>query len=92
MNCLSLTFEPITNQNLSGSPAEDFLIITHPLFESAAQRLAQFREQQDGLKTMVVTPEKFTMSTVVDAKMCRPFATLYDISIKRTAEIRFNVW
>ncbi len=51
-------FEPITNQNLSGSPAEDFLIITHPLFESAAQRLAQFREQQDGLKTMVVTPEK----------------------------------
>lgn len=51
-------FTPVSNQNIGGSPAVDFIIIAHPLFKNAAQRLANFREQNDGLRVMVVTPEK----------------------------------
>ncbi len=44
----------VENQNLHGLSNIDFIIITHPDFLSAAQRLAQYRNSQN-IKTAVVT-------------------------------------
>lgn len=45
----------IENQNLHGIRNPDFIIITHPNFISAAQKLAQFRQTNDNMNTVVVT-------------------------------------
>ncbi len=45
----------IENQNLHGIAHADFIIITHPNFLSAAQKLAQFRQTNDNMNTVVVT-------------------------------------
>ena len=39
----------IANQDLHGADAPDLLIVTHPLFIDAANRLADFRRSHDGL-------------------------------------------
>ncbi|HEY6193126.1 MAG TPA: type IX secretion system sortase PorU [Bacteroidota bacterium] len=47
----------VPNQNLHGDPAEaDYIIVTHPDFDGAAQRLRTFREQQapNPLRSLVV--------------------------------------
>lgn len=44
----------VENQNLHGLAAADFIIITHPDFLAAAQRLAQYRNSQN-IKTIVAT-------------------------------------
>lgn len=48
----------ISNQNLHATTAIDFLIVSHPLFLSQAQRLAQLHQQQNSLRTVVVTTEQ----------------------------------
>ena len=48
----------INNQDLHGAPAADFLIVTHPLFYIQAQRLAQLHQQNDNLRSLVVTTEQ----------------------------------
>ena len=49
----------INNQNLHGSEVDmEFVIVAHPNFLSAANDLAQYHEQKDGIKTIVVTPEE----------------------------------
>ena len=49
----------INNQNLHGSEVDiEFVIVSHPNFLSAANDLAQYHEQKDGIKTIVVTPEE----------------------------------
>jgi hypothetical protein len=48
----------IKNQDLHATPPVDFLIITHPAFLPEARRLADFRENHDGLKVAVVTTEE----------------------------------
>jgi hypothetical protein len=47
----------IANQNLHGLPQADLLIVSHPKFLSAAQRLRNFHEEK-GLKTHIVTPQQ----------------------------------
>ncbi|HET8809870.1 MAG TPA: type IX secretion system sortase PorU [Flavobacteriaceae bacterium] len=56
----------VENQNLKGTIFEnvqnnfedvDYLIITHPLLAQQANRLAQYRREQDGLNVKVVLPE-----------------------------------
>lgn len=47
----------VANQNLKQSAPADFIIVTHPLFESEAKRLASHRKNQDGLSTLVCTTE-----------------------------------
>jgi hypothetical protein len=49
---------PVDNQDLHGNPVPDLLIVTHPNFKSAAERLATFRSQHDQLEVLVVTPEE----------------------------------
>ena len=49
----------INNQNLHGIEVDvEFVIVAHPNFLSAANDLAQYHEQKDGIKTIVVTPEE----------------------------------
>ncbi len=48
----------VTNQNLHAIPQVDFIIVSHPLFLSQAQHLADYRTARDGLSTVVVTPEQ----------------------------------
>lgn len=47
----------IANQDLHGAEVPDFLIVTHPLFIDAANRLADFRSTHDGLKVLVATTD-----------------------------------
>ncbi len=44
----------LANQDLHQSSAADYIIITHPAFLQQAQRLAQFHQQREGLRTVVV--------------------------------------
>ena len=48
----------ILNQDLHNVSPKDYLIITHPAFLLQAQRLAQLHQQQNGLRTAVVTTEQ----------------------------------
>ncbi len=48
----------VSNQNLRGARVPNFLIVCHPLFLSAANRLAVHRNQHDGLDVLIVTPQQ----------------------------------
>ena len=48
----------VPNQNLHGESAADYIIITHPSFLNASKKLAEYRAQKNGYKTLVVTPEE----------------------------------
>lgn len=48
----------IGNQDIHGAPAANYLIVTHPPFFSQAQRLAQLHQQNDNLRSLVVTTEQ----------------------------------
>jgi len=48
----------VPNQNLHGLAAPDVLIVSHPDFQSESNRLADHRNQYNGLQVIVVTPEQ----------------------------------
>jgi len=48
----------VANQNLHGTGAVDMVIVAHPDFLAQANRLAQFRTDNDGLTVKVVTPQQ----------------------------------
>ncbi len=48
----------IANQNLHGLPQADYIIVTHPDFRSAADKLADFHRQEYGRRVHVVTPQE----------------------------------
>ncbi len=48
----------LPNQDLHASAPADMIILTHPLFRSYAERLAEFHEKNSGLISLVVTPEQ----------------------------------
>ncbi|HMP86176.1 MAG TPA: type IX secretion system sortase PorU, partial [Lacibacter sp.] len=45
----------VPNQDLHSLPARDYVVITHPALLSEAQRLAAWHQQNQGLRTVVVT-------------------------------------
>lgn len=45
----------IPNQNLFGSPAVDYVIVTYPDFKPAAERLAEFHRNRSGMRVLVAT-------------------------------------
>ena len=49
------SWQPVANQNIAASQTPDLLIVTAPLWENEAKRLAAFRKKNDGLETLVVT-------------------------------------
>lgn len=48
----------ISNQNLHGAPASEYIVVCHPSLMEQAVRLATMHEVFDGLSTMVVTDEQ----------------------------------
>ena len=48
----------IANQDLHGSSLADMIIVTHPDFQTQAERLAEFHRSNDGLIVKVVTPQQ----------------------------------
>jgi hypothetical protein len=50
--------ERVPNQNLHGMAQVDMVILTHPNFESQANRLADFHTEQGGLRVAVVKPQE----------------------------------
>lgn len=52
------TVGKISNQDLHGSSLVDMVIVAHPDFMSQAERLADFRRNNDGLSVKVVTPQQ----------------------------------
>ncbi len=48
----------VANQNLHATGNVDMIIVVHPDFLSQANRLAQFRAENDGLSVKVVTPQQ----------------------------------
>lgn len=58
-NFLSVTpLSFVANQNLHATGNVDMVIVAHPDFLSQANRLAQFRAENDGLSVKVVTPQQ----------------------------------
>lgn len=45
----------VPNQNLWGSAAVDYIIVTHPEFKSAAERLANFHRNRSKMRVIVAT-------------------------------------
>ena len=48
---------PVPNQDLHSSPPADMIIVTHPLFMTYAEKLADIHNK-DGLVSQIVTPEQ----------------------------------
>lgn len=51
-------FGSVNNQNLHGLGFYDMIIVTHSLFYTESQRLAALHFENDGLKTLIVTPQE----------------------------------
>ncbi|MEI8278435.1 MAG: type IX secretion system sortase PorU [Bacteroidota bacterium] len=45
----------VTNQNIHGSPQVNFIIVTHPDFLEAANKLADYHRNTDGMSVLVAT-------------------------------------
>jgi len=50
--------QKVENQNLHSLSGYEMIILTHPLFQAEAQRLADHHYNYDGMNTLVVTPQK----------------------------------
>ncbi|GCD77639.1 peptidase C25 [Thermaurantimonas aggregans] len=48
----------VPNQNLHAEQTADYIIITHPSFLPASNKLAEYRAQKNGYRTLVVTTEQ----------------------------------
>ncbi|MRR21297.1 hypothetical protein EG827_14055, partial [bacterium] len=55
---LPLRSIPVTNQNLHAMMPADMVIVTHPLFKSYAGKLAALHLAEDGITSIVVTPDE----------------------------------
>ena len=70
----------INNQNLHNSAIVDYLMVTHSALLSQAQRLAQYHEQKNNLRTTIVTSEQvyneFSSGTP-DPTAIRDFVKMY---------------
>jgi hypothetical protein len=70
----------INNQNLHHSSPIDLLIITPPILQSEAVRLANFHTQQDGYRTLVATTDQVFnefSSGIPDPTAVRDFVKMY---------------
>ena len=67
----------VSNQDLHNTPSDvEYVIVSHPYFLSAAERLAAFHTRQDNLKSIIVTPQQIYnefSSGVQDVSAIRDF-------------------
>lgn len=84
---------PVEPQNLHGLGPAEMLIVVHPDFQMAAERLAEFHENQDGLATHVVTTEEVYnefSSGGQDISAIRDFTRfIYDESASSSNELKY---
>jgi hypothetical protein len=70
----------VPNQDLHNSVLTDFLIVTHPVLQGQAQRLATYHQQRDNLRTLVITTgqvyNEFSSGTP-DPVAIRDFVKMY---------------
>jgi len=70
----------INNQDLHNSSVKDYLIVTHPSLLSEAQRLGAWHQQNQNLRTLVVTTDQvyneFSSGTA-DPSAIRDFVKMY---------------
>lgn len=50
--------DPVPNQDLHALVPAGMIIVTHPLFASYARRLAEIHQADDGLTSIIVTPQQ----------------------------------
>ncbi len=77
----------INNQNLHSNTEKDYLIIAYPLFLQQAQRLAQFHQQRNGLRVLVVTTDQVFnefSSGAADPTAIRDFVKMHYDKYKAT--------
>src|SRR5215218_446029 len=70
----------VAPQNLYATSETDFFIVTYPSFLPQAQRLAQFHQQQNNLRTVVVTTDQVYnefSSGIADPTAIRDFVKMY---------------
>lgn len=70
----------VSNQNLHSTTEKDFLMITAPEFFPEAQRLAQFHQQKNNLRTALVTTDQVFnefSSGIPDPTAIRDFVKMY---------------
>lgn len=70
----------VPNQNLYGSGQVDYIIVTHPDFKNAAERLADFHRQRSGMRVIVATTTQVYnefSSTGQDISAIRDFARMF---------------
>jgi hypothetical protein len=76
------TWQILPHQSISSPPSPDLLIVTASAWKAQAQQLASFREENDGLQTLVVTQQEIYnefSSGKPDVSAIRDFAKkLYD--------------
>lgn len=70
----------VANQDLHHTSPADYIIIVHPPFLQQAQRLAQFHQQRNGYRTLVVTTQQVFNefgSGTPDPAAIRDFVKMY---------------
>lgn len=70
----------IENQNLHALGFYDFIIVTHPDFYTQAERLADYRRNNNNLRTLVITTDKIYnefSSGTADASAVRDFVKMF---------------
>jgi hypothetical protein len=84
------SWQTIQNQNLVAERTPDMLIVTAPMWKSEADRLAAFREENDGMEVLVVTTNQVYnefASGKPDISAIRDFAKkLYD---KQSGKLKY---
>ncbi len=85
----------IQNQNLHNLQQADYVLITHPLFVSQAQRLANLHQQQEGYSYAIATTEQIYnefSSGRQDATAIRDFIRmLYSRNIATAKQVKYVV-
>ncbi len=83
----------VANQNLHGIDQADMIIITHPLFESYARKLAELHLADDGTTSIIATPEQVYnefSGGIPDAAAIRNFVKMiYDRSGSNGSSLRY---
>ncbi|MBL7924292.1 MAG: type IX secretion system sortase PorU [Bacteroidia bacterium] len=83
-------FGRIANQDLHGSPAAEYLIITHENFLPEAERLAAFHRDQDNLSSIVVSSRQVFnefSSGAQDVAAIRDFVRMFYERASSAAEL-----
>ena len=73
--------DPLPNQDLHGLGPADMIIVTHPLFEAYAQRIANIHLADDGTSSIIVTPGQIYnefSGGIPDAAAIRNFIRMID--------------